>query len=252
MKVIILCGGKGTRILDEVRIHPNVKANTNSRPPLWHIMDIFARHGFKDFILPLGYKGDQVKKYFSEYTFLHSDFTIDLATGHVTPHGTCPTDWTVTLCDAGQDTLKGARIKSVAHHIDSPRFMVTYGDGVADIDIKALLDFHMRSGNIGTFTGVRTPPRIGSVQTDATGNILSWQQTPLLNEYISCGFFVFESVFLDYLSDDPCCDLEGGPLERLAAEGQLGMYLHKGFWHCTAHRAPQVFYTGDTSKKFAA
>lgn len=232
MKVIIMCGGKGTRLREETESRPKPMLDIGGRPILWHIMDIYARHGFKDFILPLGYKGDMIKQYFWEYKIRNSDFTIDLSSGGVTTHNGCPTDWQVTLCDTGQDTLKGARIKRIAHHIDTERFMVTYGDGVADINLDALLDFHQRSGNIGTFTGVRMPSRFGAVQTDEQGNILSWQEKPVLNEYINCGFFVFERSFLDYLSEDPSCDLEKEPLEKLAAEGKLGMYRHEGFWHC--------------------
>ncbi|ABB40487.1 glucose-1-phosphate cytidylyltransferase [Oleidesulfovibrio alaskensis G20] len=232
MKVIIMCGGKGTRLREETGTRPKPMLDIGGRPILWHIMDIYARQGFKDFILPLGYKGDMIKQYFWEYKIRNSDFTIDLASGNMTTHNSCPTDWRVTMCDTGQDTMKGARISQVARHIDTQRFMVTYGDGVADIDLHALLDFHIRSGNTGTFTGVRMPSRFGAVQTDEQGNILSWQEKPVLNEYINCGFFVFEREFLNYLSDDPSCDLEKEPLERLAAEGRLGMYPHDGFWHC--------------------
>lgn len=233
MKVIIMCGGKGTRLREETEFKPKPMVEIGGRPVLWHIMSIYARHGHKDFILPLGYKGEVIKQYFHDYRIRNTDFTVDLATGAMTTHecSSC-TDWKVTLCDTGQETLKGARIKRVAQHIDTDRFMVTYGDGVSDIDIDKLVEFHKKSGKIGTFTGVRMPSRFGAVQTDADGNILSWQEKPVLNEFINCGFFVFKREFLDYLDEDESCDLEKQPLERLAADGQLSMYPHEGFWEC--------------------
>lgn len=232
MKVIILCGGKGTRLREETEFKPKPMVEIGGRPVLWHIMSLYASHGYKDFILPLGYKGDVIKQYFYEYRMRNTDFTVDLGTGAITSHASATTDWRVTLSDTGQETLKGARIKRIAAHIDTDRFMVTYGDGVSDIDIPALVEFHKKAGTIGTFTGVRMPSRFGAVQTDEAGRILSWQEKPVLNEYINCGFFVFKREFLDYLEEDEACDLEKEPLERLAAEGQLSMYPHDGFWQC--------------------
>lgn len=233
MKVIIMCGGKGTRLREETAFKPKPMVEIGPRPVLWHIMSIYARHSFKDFVLPLGYKGEVIKQYFAEYKLRNTDFTVDLGSGNITPHCVdCHTDWRVTLCDTGEDTLKGARIKRVAQHIDTDRFMVTYGDGVADIDLHKLIKFHKDSGKIGTFTGVRMPSRFGTVKTDAQGNILSWEEKPVLDEYINCGFFVFKREFLDYLSEDEECDLEKEPMQRLAAEGQLSMYAHPGQWQC--------------------
>ena len=232
MKVIIMCGGKGTRLREETVIKPKPMVEIGGRPVLWHIMNIYARFGFKDFILPLGYKGEYIKQYFHDYNIRNTDFTVDLRSGAVTPHPREIEDWRVTLCDTGQETLKGGRLKRVARYIDTDRFMVTYGDGVADIDINKLIDFHMKSGTIGTFTGVRMPSRFGTVRTDGNGNILSWEEKPVLNEYINCGFFVFKREFLDYLDEDESCDLEKEPLQRLAAEGQLSMYQHPGQWQC--------------------
>ena len=232
MKVIIMCGGKGTRLREETVIKPKPMVEIGGRPVLWHIMNIYARFGFKDFILPLGYKGEYIKQYFHDYNIRNTDFTVDLRSGAITPHPREIEDWRVTLCDTGQETLKGGRLKRVARYIDTDRFMVTYGDGVADIDIDKLIDFHMKSGTIGTFTGVRMPSRFGTVRTDGNGNILSWEEKPVLNEYINCGFFVFKREFLDYLDEDESCDLEKEPLQRLAAEGQLSMYPHPGQWQC--------------------
>ena len=233
MKVIILCGGKGTRLREETEFKPKPMVEIGGRPVLWHIMARYARFGFKDFVLPLGYKGEVIKQYFHDYKFRNTDFTVDLRTGSCTLHeGATEVDWRISLCDTGQETLKGGRIKRVARHIDTERFMVTYGDGVADIDIAGLVEFHKRSGTMGTFTGVRMPSRFGTVRTDAQGNILSWEEKPVLNEYINCGFFVFKREFLEYLSEDEGCDLEKEPLERLAKEGQLSMYPHGGRWQC--------------------
>lgn len=232
MEVVIFCGGKGTRMREETVIRPKPMVEIGGRPVLWHIMSIYARFGHKDFILPLGYKGDQIKQYFHDYHMRNSDFTVDLRTGTVTHHGGPCEDWRVTLCDTGQETQKGARLKRVAGHIRGDRFMVTYGDGVADIDIDALLDFHERSGATGVFTGVRMPSRFGTVRTDADGRVLSWEEKPMMNEHVNCGFFVFKREFLDYLDEDEGCDLEREPLQRLAAEGRLAMYPHPGQWRC--------------------
>ena len=232
MKVIILCGGKGTRLREETEFKPKPMVEIGGRPVLWHIMSMYARYGHKDFVLPLGYKGEVIKQYFHDYRIRNADFTVDLGSGDLTTHETCRTDWRVTLADTGEDTLKGARIKRIAKYIDTDRFMVTYGDGLADIDLDALVKFHERSGKIGVFTGVRMPSRFGTVKTDAQGNILSWEEKPVLDEYINCGFFVFKREFLDYLSEDESCDLEKEPLERLAREQQLAMYPHPGFWQC--------------------
>lgn len=236
MKVVILCGGKGTRLREETDVKPKPMIEIGGRPIVWHIMQRYAKYGYKDFILALGYKAEVAKEYFYHYQMRNSDFTVNLNSGEVLGHGNTPgapfEDWNVTLCDTGVETLKGGRIKRIAKYIDSDRFMVTYGDGVSDIDLDALVQFHKKSGKMGTFTGVRMPSRFGTVKTDEQGNIISWQEKPLLDEFINCGFFVFKREFLDYLSEDESCDLEKQPLERLAAEGQLSMYQHNGFWQC--------------------
>lgn len=232
METVIMCGGKGTRLREETAIKPKPMVEIGGRPILWHIMSIYARFGHKDFILPLGYKGEVIKRYFHDYQAHNSDFTINLKTGAITTHPGYLEDWNVTLCDTGAETLKGARLKRVAKYINGDRFMVTYGDGVADIDIDKLVEFHKKSGTIGTFTGVRMPSRFGTVRANPEGKILSWEEKPLLNEFINCGFFVFEREFLDYLSEDEGCDLEREPLQRLAAEGQLSMYPNPGPWLC--------------------
>ena len=234
MKVIILCGGKGTRLREETESKPKPMVEVGGRPIMWHIMQRYARYGHKEFVLPLGYKGEVIKQYFHEYRIRNADFTIDLSNGGINIHERSGhvTDWKVTLCDTGEDTMKGARIKRVARYLDGDRFMLTYGDGVADINIDELLAFHGSHGKMGTFTGVRMPSRFGAVNTDDSGNITSWQEKPVLNQFANCGFFVFERAFLEYLSEDEECDLEKEPMERLAREGQLAMFRHNGFWQC--------------------
>lgn len=233
MKVILFCGGKGTRLREETEFKPKPMVEIGNIPILWHIMHRYARYGFKEFVLPLGYRGEVIKQYFYDYKMRNSDFTIDLCSGDMTLHGTpLPVDWKVTLCDTGEETQKGARIKRVEKHLGEGPFMVTYGDGVADIDIDDLLRFHKSHGKMGTFTGVRMPSRFGTVNTNERGDIESWQEKPVLNQFTNCGFFVFEQKFLEYLSEEESCDLEKAPLERLAAQGQLAMYRHNGFWQC--------------------
>lgn len=233
MKVIIFCGGKGTRLREETEFKPKPMVEIGGLPIMWHIMQRYARYGFNEFVLPLGYKGEVIKQYFHDYKIRNSNFTIDLGSGDITLHESdARVDWKVTLCDTGEDTEKGARIKRVAAHLGSGPFMATYGDGVADIDIGALLAFHASHGKMGTFTGVRMPSRFGTVSTNDQGEITSWQEKPVLNQFTNCGFFVFEPEFLNYLSPEESCDLEKAPLEQLAQEGQLAMYRHEGFWQC--------------------
>ena len=233
MKVIIFCGGKGTRLREETEFKPKPMVEIGGRPIMWHIMSRYARYGFKEFVLPLGYRGDVIKQYFYDYKIRNSDFTIDMGSGDTTVHNSdARVDWKVTLCDTGEEAEKGARIKRVSRHLGSSPFMAAYGDGVADIDIDKLVAFHKSQGKLGTFTGVRMPSRFGTVSTDDHGNIESWEEKPVLNQYTNCGFFVFEPEFLGYLSEEESCDLEKAPLERLAREGQLAMYRHTGFWQC--------------------
>ena len=234
MKVVILAGGLGTRLREETEFKPKPMVEIGGKPIMWHIMNRYAKFGHNEFVLPLGYRGDVIKQYFHDYKIRNSDFSINLATGAMEVHERQAEaiDWRVTLCDTGEDTEKGARIKRVAKYIGNEPFMATYGDGVADINIDKLLAFHKSHGKLGTFTGVRMPSRFGTVSTDEHGNIQSWQEKPLLNQFTNCGYFVFEPEFLEYLTTDESCDLEKAPLERLAAEGQLAMYRHEGFWQC--------------------
>jgi glucose-1-phosphate cytidylyltransferase len=233
MKVILFCGGKGTRLREETEFKPKPMVEIGNVPIIWHIMQRYARYGYREFVLPLGYRGEMLKQYFHDYRMRNADFTVHLGSGQVFMHRNAgEADWAVTLCDTGEDTEKGARIKRVARHLGEGPFMAAYGDGVADMDIAALVAFHKAQGKMATFTGVRMPSRFGTVTTNERGEIESWQEKPVLDQFTNCGFFVFEPEFMAYLSEDASCDLEKEPLERLAREGQLAMYRHEGFWQC--------------------
>ncbi len=234
MKVIILCGGLGTRLREETEFRPKPMVEIGGRPVLWHIMSIYARYGYKDFILPLGYKGEMIKQYFYDYRLQHSDFTVDLSSGDVQNHDSVSVDWRITLCDTGQKSMKTQRILRVAKYLndDDEDFMVTYGDGVADINVAELVEFHKKHNKICTFTGVRVPSRFGTASTDAKGAVLSWHEKPVLNEYINGGFFVFKRSFLDYLSEEDSTEFEQDIFKQLAEAGELCMYPHLGRWEC--------------------
>jgi glucose-1-phosphate cytidylyltransferase len=206
------------------------------RPILWHIMKGYAHYGITDFILCLGYKGDVIRQYFLNYEALNCDFTIALGRlKAVDYHGQSHAEdgWRVTLADTGEASMTGARISIASRYLDaSETFAVTYGDGVSDVDLKEVLDFHRSHGGLATLTGVRPPSRFGELQRDGD-RIRSFSEKPQIGQgLISGGFFFFEPGFLDYLSGDPSCVLEREPLERAAADGQLYVYEHRGYWQC--------------------
>lgn len=234
MKTVILCGGLGTRLREETEFRPKPMVNIGNRPILWHIMKIYSHHGFNEFILSTGYKGELIKEYFHNYEMLNSDFTIQLGTRkHVQIHSRHNENgWKVTLADTGDKALKGARLKKVEKYIDGDIFMVTYGDCVADVDIKALLKFHSSHGKLATVTGVNPISRFGELRL--RGDLVeSFREKPGIDEdFINGGFFVFNKDIFTYLSAHDDCDLEIGPLERVAEDGQLMMYRHGGEWIC--------------------
>lgn len=234
MKVIILCGGLGTRLREETEFRPKPMVKIGRWPILWHIMKIYAHFGYKDFILALGYKGENVKNYFYHYGIMNNDVTIEIGKTSSTYIHQCQDElgWKITLADTGEETLKGARLKKLQKYIDEDTFMVTYGDGVADIDINALLSFHMSHGNIATLTGINPASRFGELKL--VGNkVESFIEKPKNDEsFINGGFFVFNRKIFDYLTEDDNCDLEVGVLEDIAREGQLRVYKHRGFWAC--------------------
>ena len=234
IKVVILCGGLGTRLREETEFRPKPMVEIGGKPILWHIMKIYVHYGFKDFILCLGYKGEMIKEYFYNYEVLNNDFTIELGNNKNieihSNHG--EKGWRVTLADTGDEALKGARLKRVEKYISDDQFLMTYGDGVSNIDINSLLAFHQGHGKIVTVTGINPATRFGELKIKGN-QVESFSEKPeSSSEFISGGFFVFNREIFNYLSDDDNCDLEIGPLEKIANEGQLMVYKHTGFWTC--------------------
>lgn len=233
-KVVILCGGLGTRLKEETDVKPKPMVMIGTKPILWHVMKIYSHYGFNDFILCLGYKGEVIKEYFLNYDVLNSDFTIKLAPQKtVTIHDKVEeSDWRITLADTGVNALKGARLKRIEKYIKEDTFMVTYGDGVGNINIKKLLDFHNSHGKIATVTGVRPPSLFGELQVKDNKAVIFSEKPQTSTGLISGGFFVFNRKLFDYLTDDDNCDFEKGPLEKIAAKGELMVYTHEGPWIC--------------------
>jgi len=231
IKVVILCGGRGTRLVEETEYRPKPMVRVGPRPILTHIMDIYSGYGFKDFILTLGYKGEVIKDYFLNFDYYTNDFTINLGEGKIiTPHTRRHPDWRITLADTGEETLTGGRIKRIERYIEGDTFMMTYGDGVSDIDISALLSYHREKGKIATVTGVRPMTRFGELEVE-DGLVKEFREKPQVQSgLINGGFFVFERGVFDYLSQDG--SLEKEPLENLARDGELAIFQHEGFWHC--------------------
>jgi glucose-1-phosphate cytidylyltransferase len=233
MQVVILCGGKGSRIRDVAEDIPKPMIPLGGRPILWHIMKGFARHGLNDFILCLGYKSWVIKRFFLDYHLANSDFSMALGKpGHIQVHSTdAMENWRVTLAETGLDSMTGCRVKRIEKHVSSEHFMLTYGDGVADVDISSLLAFHQAHGKIGTVTAVQPPGRFGEIEIDGD-QVADFNEKPLLSRgRINGGFFVFRRELFDRLRDDPSLVLEQAPLMQLAHEGELMAYRHDGFWH---------------------
>jgi len=231
MKVVMLCGGLGTRLREETEFRPKPLVDVGGHPILWHIMKLYAHHGFKDFVLCLGYRGNMIKEYFINYEAMNNDFTICLGRqNNITYHDAHKEqDFYVTMADTGLETMTGGRVKRVEKYIDGNVFIVTYGDGVSDLDIGALVDFHHCHGRLATVTTVRPISRFGILDVDEGGKVLNFAEKPRLDGWSSAGFFVFNRRVFDYLTGDDCI-LERKPLEQLAHEGQLMAYRHSGFF----------------------
>lgn len=231
MKVVILAGGFGTRLAEETELKPKPMLEVGDHPILWHIMKTYAHHGFKEFFIALGYKGTVIKRYFMDYHSLQCDMTIDLADGKTEFRDSEPEDWKVHLIDTGQNSMTGGRVKRLEEHLKGETFMVTYGDGLCDVNIAEVLEFHRSHGKLGTVTAVRPPARFGEL-TIAPDNAATFSEKPQTHEgWINGGYLVFEPGILNYLKGDSSV-LELEVLERLAGEGQLAAYKHDGFWQC--------------------
>lgn len=230
MKTVILCGGLGTRLSEETQIKPKPMVEIGGRPILWHIMKIYERHGFNDFMLALGYKGEVIKDYFLNYHARQSDLTVHLKNGQVDYTNPTAEDWRVTLVETGANSYTGGRLLRLKPLLDSGgTFMLTYGDGVSNVDITALLNFHHSHGRLATVTAVRPPARFGDLSIQ-NNRVTHFEEKPQVGEgWINGGFFVFEPGVLDFIADDSTI-LEKAPLEQLAAQGQLMAYQHPGYW----------------------
>ncbi|HLO66759.1 MAG TPA: glucose-1-phosphate cytidylyltransferase [Holophaga sp.] len=230
MKTIILAGGLGTRLSEETVVKPKPMVEVGGHPMLWHIMNIYARHGHEDFLVALGYKGEMIKDYFLKFNALNADLSVDLATGGVRIHDGNPIKWRVHLVDTGAETQTGGRIKRLGSWLgDDATFMMTYGDGVADVDIPALLAFHRKHGRLATVTAVRPPARFGGITFDGD-RVAGFAEKPQIGEgWINGGFFVLDRKVLDYIDGDATL-WEREPLERLSADGQLMAFRHEGYW----------------------
>lgn len=231
MKVIILAGGFGTRLSEYTDVIPKPMVQVGGRPIIWHIMKTYAHFGHNDFYLALGYKSETVKDYFLNYHSLHSDFTVNLASGAVKAHSTEPLNWQVTLVDTGRTTMTGGRVKRMKPYIGEELFLLTYGDGVSDVDITKLLDFHRGHGKMVTMTAVRPTARFGELKIDGS-RVTRFEEKPQLHEgWINGGYFVIEPAFFDLIAGDETL-LEREPLERVTQMGELMVYRHDGFWQC--------------------
>ena len=233
-EVVILCGGRGTRLGPETSVLPKPLVEVGSRPILWHIMAQYAHHGFKRFVLCLGYKGDMIRNYFLNYQLNNNDFTICLNGGppRVIPHLEDVIDWEVTCAETGLLAQTGTRIRRVAKYVRSPFFLCTYGDGVSDIDLHELIRFHRAHGRVATLSGVHPPARFGELLLEES-RVAQFSEKPNMGAgYVNGGFFVFNQEIFDYLSEDDDCVLERAPLEQLAADDQLRVFRHDGFWRC--------------------
>jgi glucose-1-phosphate cytidylyltransferase len=233
MKVVILAGGYGTRLSEETDIKPKPMVEIGGRPILWHIMKLYSHYGYNDFVICLGYKGYYIKEFFYNYYLHQSDLTINVATNDIEIHNNTSEPWKVTLVDTGLETMTGGRLKRIQPYVKDEQFMVTYGDGVADIDIKKLVQFHNNHKKLCTMSSTQPTGRFGALDIDGNGRITRFTEKPKGDgSWVNIGFFVFEPNFFKYLNDSPNLVFEKEPLETLAKDNELFTYQHKGFWKC--------------------
>lgn len=233
MKTVLLCGGLGTRLSEETNLVPKPMVKVGEYPIVQHIMGMYSKHGFNDFVLALGFKAEVVKAHFLNFYALNNDLSISLKTGEVKHIREAHKNWNVDLIDTGAQSMTGGRLLRLKEHLKGEKtFMMTYGDGVADIDIKKLVEFHKSHGKLATFTAVRPPSRFGVIEFDGD-RVTSFKEKPQTQDgWINGGFFVLESKIFDYLKEGDATIFERHPLERLAEDGQLMAYKHEGFWQC--------------------
>jgi glucose-1-phosphate cytidylyltransferase len=234
MDVVILCGGKGTRLSEETMVKPKPMIEIGGKPILWHIMKYYSSFGFNRFVLALGYKADYIKEYFYNYKITNSDFTINLRpdTPATFYNAAEESNWEITFIDTGLNTLKGGRIKRIEKYLKSDNFHLTYGDGVGNIDLKNLVDFHLDHGKLATVTAVRPPSRFGEMLIDGDNVNVFDEKSQMHTGFINGGFFILNKEVMNYLSEDESCDFEFGPLQQIVKENQLKAYKHFDFWQC--------------------
>ena len=234
MKVVLLAGGIGSRISEETTLKPKPMIEIGGKPIIWHIMKIYSYYGFNDFVICLGYKGHVIKEYFLNYFLYNSDITVELEKNVVDVHFTNTESFRVTLVDTGLESNTAERIKRIEKHVKDETFMLTYGDGVANIDIAKLIDFHKTSGKMATLTSIQLPGRFGNIETDNDGLVTRFQEKPEGDGvWINGGFFVLEPGIFNYLKGDMInVQWEKKPLNEIAKDGQLSSYKHLGFWKC--------------------
>ena len=231
MKAVILAGGLGTRISEETTVRPKPMVEIGGKPILWHIMKTYSAHGIHDFVICCGYKGYVIKEYFANYYRHRSDLTVDMANNTISYLKNHAEPWKVTLIDTGMDTLTGGRIKRVQEYLGDEPFMLTYGDGVGDVNISELVSFHQQHGKLITMTSVQPEGRFGALAIDVNNNIISFQEKPKGDgSWINAGFFVCQPEVLEYINQGDSTIFEREPLEKLAKERQLVTYKHHGFW----------------------
>ncbi len=231
MKVVILAGGFGTRLSEYTDVKPKPMVEIGGHPILWHIMNTYARYGHKDFLIALGYKGNVIKEYFLNYYAMNSDFTVNLSNGALTPHFKQSVDWQVTLVDTGQNSMTGGRVKRMQSYVGNEPFLLTYGDGVANVNLEELLAFHKSHGKMATVTAVHPSARFGELEIEGD-RVTSFQEKPQTGQsWINGGYFVLEPQFFDLIENDTSI-LEKAPLEQAAEMGELMTYQHQDFWQC--------------------